>query len=321
MVGSLERVFRQAIRYNVKEIGRNILCPICQSMLNADDEPEALNNLFKELTKLEDNPQILGIPPNLRSLGIFEMRVNVEVGKTHSRTVDFLGSGRGAETSDLAILITHEFSEPTVTTLVDEKISFFQAKIESRKNGFKIPSKQWYLMRYWPTFSYGGRTFDLISCRKVPDICSFYLFLFRHTTFSDIIFGTKIPLRRNTKRSICDINSICMSTPWMGRLNPSFGSLTEEEILRNKPIALPSINQTDGDEFFRLLFLLFLTHLGVHDPQGICLMKTMFQKLLDKNDPPLDEEGEEKPSIGVKINIQLKTEFNPLDQPAHLGRS
>lgn len=306
MVGSLERVFRRAIRYNVEDVGRHILCPVCQSMLNADDELEALNNLFKELKKLEKKPLILGIPPNLRNIGIFEMRVNVEVYKTHSRTVDFLGNGKGAETSDLVILVTHEFSEPTATTLVDEKISFFQAKIETRKDGFKITPRQWYLMRYWPEFSYKGRTFNLISCRKVPDICSFYLFLFRHRTFSNMIFGTPIPSRRNT----CNINSVCMSTPWMGRLIPRLRSLTEKEILRNKPIDLPSMDQKQVDRFFGLLWFLFSTHLGVHDPQGICLMKTMFPKLFNKNDPPSDEEGEEKPSIGVKMRIQLRAEFS-----------
>lgn len=311
VVGSLERLFRQAIRYNAEDIGNNLLCPICRSMLNADSELQALKELFKELKRLEKNPLRLDIPPNQRKFGIFQMRVNLEAYKTHSTTVNFLPKGKGAESSDIVVLVTHEFLDPAVTTLVDEKISFFQAKIEARKGGFKITPRQWYLMRYWPKFSYKGITFDLISCKKVPDVCSFYLFLFRDKRFRDTIFGTQSRIKTpySSKYSKCALNSVCMSTPWMERVKPRLRNLTQEDLLVDKDIDLPFNEMEQTDRFFSLLWFLLSTHLGAHDPRGIDLMKTMFPQFFNKSDPPSDREDEEKPSIGVKINVQLKTEL------------
>lgn len=279
-------------------------------MLNADDELEALKELFKELKRLEKNPLSLRTPPDLSKFGIFLMRINLEAYKTHSRAVSFLPNNKGAETSDVVVLVTHEFLDPAVT-LVDEKISFFQAKIETRKDGFKITPRQWHLMRHWPEFRYKGETFELISCRRVPDVCSFYLFLFRDKSFTDTLFGTRwsvIEMPYFIRRSKCTINSVCMSTPWMERLKPSLRNLKEKDLLLDKPVDL-SFNETEQvDKFFRLLWFLFSTHLGVHDPRGVDLMKTMFPEAFNKHDPRSYGEDEEKPSIGVKITIQLRTE-------------
>ena len=310
VVGSLERLFRQAIRYNAEDIGNDLLCPICRSMLNADSELQALRELFKELKRLEKNPLRLGIPPNQRKFGIFLMRINVAAYKTHSRTVNFLPNDKGAETSDIVVLVTHEFLDSSATTLVDEKISFFQAKIEGRKGGFKITPRQWHLMRYWPKFSYGGTTFDLVSCKKVPDVCSFYLFLFRDKRFSDSIFGTQVRIKTpySNKHSKCTINSVCMSTPWMERLEPSLKNLTQKDLLLDKAIDLSFNEMEQTDRFFSLFWFLLSTHLGAHDPRGVDLMKKMFPQAFNESDPPSDKEDEEKPSIGVKINVQLRTE-------------
>lgn len=309
MVGSLERLFRQAIRHNAKDIGNNLLCPICRSMLNADSELEALEELFKELERLEKNPLKLGTPSNQRKFGISQMRINVAAYKTHSRTVGFLPNNKGAETSDIVVLVTHEFLDPSATTLVDEKISFFQAKIEGRKGGFKITPRQWHLMRYWPKFSYKGTTFDLISCRKVPDVCSFYLLLFRDRLFSDTIFGTQARIKTpySNDYSKCSINSVCMSTPWMERVEPSLRNLTQKDLLLDKPIDLPFNEKEQTDRFFSLLWFLLSTHLGAHDPQGVDLIEKMFPNSFNKGDPPSDKE-EKRLSIGVKITVQLRTE-------------
>lgn len=303
-MGNLERIIRQAIRYNAEDIGSRILCPVCQSMHSATGELKALDSLFEELRRLMKNPQRFKIPPNLRSIGIFDMNISIEAYKTHSKTVDFLVGKKGAETSDIAIWVSHEYVEPSLRMLVEEKISFFQTKMEKRNNGFKITPRQWYLMRYWPEFTYGGTAYALKSCRKVPDVCSFYLFLFRRKVLEDSFFMTP----NSSASNVCEVNSVCMSTPWMERLVPHLRNLNENEMLLDKEIDLPLTNYRQGDGFYGLLWLLFLANLGTHDPDAICLIEQMFPELVNKKDPPSLENEEEKPSIGVRICVQLKGE-------------
>ena len=101
-----------------------------------------------------------------------------------------------------------------------------------------------------------------------------------------------------------------MSTPLMERLSPNLRSLKKEDILKDNPITL-QLDYTKADSFFGLLELLLITDLGAHDLQGIQLMKEMFPKLSGKSNSQSNKE-EKKPSIGIKIDIELESEgFRP----------
>lgn len=308
LIGSLEGVFRVVLFYNIQEINDGILRPMCLSMMNPRSEIEALDNFFYETKKLESNPLPLKIPNSLVSYGIHGGRVKVEVFKTHKKTARFRVSENaklmGAETSDITFLVMHEYMSPQSVTLVDEKISFFQAKIEKNNRLFKMKPRQWYLMRYWPRFLYKGRKFNLTSCRRVPDVCSFYLLLLKNDTlrFGSFIDGIEV--------WHCETNSISLSVPYLGEKMPSLNNLGEDELLKDNDISL-KLTQKDGDVFFRSLWYLFLTYLGTHDSSGVALMRTMFSEASKKNNPGPKMEFKESPSIGIRIRIQLKTEGFP----------
>jgi hypothetical protein len=301
MVGNLEQAVRQAIMYNAGDIGSKILCPLCRSLQHANRELGALDNFFQELNRLMKKPLSFKIPNSLKNTGISRMDVSIEAYKTHSRSVEFLIGKKGAETSDIAMWVSHEYVEPSITTLVEERISFFQAKIESKDDGFKITPRQWYLMRYWPEFVYKGTAYALRSCRRVPDVCSFYFFLFRRKIFRDSF------LRLN---NICEINSVCMSTPWMERVVPHLRDLDENELLLDRQIGMPLTDFQQGNGLYGLLWLLFLASLGANDLDGISLIKRMFPKFINKDDPSSEKDESERPSIGIKIRFQLKGEGN-----------
>lgn len=234
MVGSLERIFRRVLRDNAKKIGGKLLCPICKSMTNPKDEPSALYRFFNEMQNLGKRPLSLKIPDNLKNtFGVFGGKVIVNTFKTHSKTAWFDVSVNvrhiGAETSDIVFLVTHEYLTPRRKALVvDEKISFFQAKVEKNNRLFEIKSRQWYLMRYWPKFSYKKKEFNLISCRRVPDICSFYLLILKRSTFNDSIFYDRARI------SDCRINSLSVSTPFMEERMPGLGTLSDDELAKKK---------------------------------------------------------------------------------------
>jgi hypothetical protein len=277
-------------------------------VINPSDEISTLNNFFSEMKKLEKNSLPLNIPNNLKAFGFYQGNIVVEAFKTHSRTAKFTVSENtkpiGAETSDIVFLITHEYISPNVKTLVDQKISFFQAKIEKNNRLFKIKPRQWYLMRYWPIFSYKTRQFPLTSCRNVPDVCSFYLLLFRKNIFNHIFFVDA------SDASNCDTNSVCLSTPYMEEKMPTLKALTRSQLIKNTGIPL-RLGQKDGDGFLFLLWNLVLTYLGAHDPQGLELMTTMFLKASKENNPKPGKATNNRPSVGIKVNIQLKSEGFP----------
>lgn len=308
LIGSLEGVFRVVLYYNIQEIDDGFLCPICRSMMNPRSEKEALNNLFYETKKLENNPLSLKIPNSLKSYGVYGGAVNVEVFKTHKRTARFRVSENakrmGAETSDITFLVVHEYVSPQSKILVDEKISFFQAKIEKDDRLFEITPRQWYLMRYWPRFLYKRKKFDLISCRRVPDICSFYLLLLKNNI---LIYNSFID---GFEAWRCETNSISLSVPYLGEKISNLKTLSEDELLKDNSISL-RLTQKDGDGFFRSLWYLLLTYLGAHDSSGVDLMRTMFPETSKKNNPGPRKHLKESPSIGIRIKVQLKTEGFP----------
>ena len=304
MVGTMERAFRKAIRHNVIVIGRQILCPICQSLVNKNGEIAALNSFFAQLKKLETKPPSLSVPSVLGEIGIFKMDISLEAHRTHSRTVWFLDNfAKGAEISDITILVTHELIEPTATTLIDKKISFFQAKIDKKNQNdvFDIPLRQWHLMRYFPVFRYGGDLFDLSSCRMVPDVCSYYMLLFGKKRFNNVIYGTPI-----SDRYSCNINSVCASAPNMERWMPELRGITDKELIADSSINLTYSEQ--GDRFFALLWFLLSTHLGAHEPKGIRLFKAMFADTSEDDDPTHINDSEPRPAIGLRIRVGLRSE-------------
>jgi len=64
----------------------------------------------------------------------------------------------------------------------------------------------------------------------------------------------------------------------------------------------------EGDAFFKILWCLLLTYLGAHDNEGKNLMKNMFPQIFNTiNSDPINDEIEERPSIGLWIKIQIKT--------------
>jgi hypothetical protein len=160
---------------NGPAIFRNFICPICDSLKNPKGEIEALQNLFDEVQRLSKNPLPLDIPADLQSSRIFGGHILLETFWTHKKTVRYMVPGHnklvGAETSDMIFQVSHESLKPGELKLVDEKISFFQAKIE-RKSTYEIKPKQWYLMRYWPDFHH-GMLFSLVNCRSSR--CMFFL--------------------------------------------------------------------------------------------------------------------------------------------------
>jgi len=309
LIGSLEGVFRGVLYNNIQEIGDKFLCPMCRSMMDPKSEIEALDNFFHEAKKLENNPLSLRIPNNLRTYRFNKGTLTVEAFKTHKKTARFKISENakrmGAETSDITFLVIHEYMRPQSKILVDEKISFFQMKIEKNNRLFKITPRQWYLMRYWPRFLYKKRKFNLTSCRRVPDVCSFYLLLLKNSTlsYSSLIDGFEA--------WNCETNSISLSVPYLEEKMPKLKNLREDELLKDNDISL-RLTQRDGDGFFVLLRYLLLTYLGVHDSCGVTLMKAMFSETSIKNNPGSKNEFRESPSIGIKIKVQLETEGLPM---------
>jgi len=188
-------------------------------------------------------------------------------------------------------------------TLVDEKTSFFQAKIEKNDGSFKIKPRQWYLMRYWPNFFYKKKPFTLESCSKVPDVCSFYLLLFKKNVL-DYTFVD------NSKTCNCEINSVCLSTPYMEEKMPILKNLDRNGLVKNNDVSL-RLTQKDGDGFIGMMWDLLLTHLGAHDSQGSMLMTTMFQEAFKASNPSPRKETRKRPSIGISVKVQLKTEGLP----------
>ena len=93
-----------------------------------------------------------------------------------------------------------------------------------------------------------------------------------------------------------------------GEIRTSLRNLTQKDLLLDKAIDLPFNEMEQTDRFFSLLWFLLSTHLGAHDPRGVDLMKKMFPQAFNKSDQPSDKEDKEKPSIGVKIKVQLRTE-------------
>jgi hypothetical protein len=273
-------------------------------MTNPSDEISALEKLFDEVKKLEKNPLRLNIPPSLSSFRFFGGNVLMEAFKTHSRTAKFAVGEHtrpmGTETSDIVLLVTHEYVKPNARILVDEKISFFQAKIERKDRLFKIKPRQWYLMRYWPNFSYKERQFILESCRRVPDVCSYYLLLSRKNSLSYSFY-------EDPKTWKCRINSICLSTPYIDEKMPTLKNLKRSELLKNNDVSL-RLTQEDGDGFLDLMWDLILTLLGAHDSKGLTLMTTMFPDTSKANNPGLGKENNERPSVGIRLRVQLKTE-------------
>jgi hypothetical protein len=156
-------------------------------------------------------------------------------------------------------------------------------------------------MRYFPVFKYGKATFDLSSCRMVPDACSYYLLLFRKRRFSDLIYGTP-----DSIRCPCNINSVCASTPGMEKWMPKLRGMTNTELLANNPISLAYTKQ--GNRFFALLWFLLSTHYGAHEPQGIPLLEAMFQDVGEVDDSPPANCREPRPAIGLRIRVQLRSE-------------
>lgn len=308
LIGSLERIFRRVLHNNAQEIGKKFLCPVCKSMANPRSEIKALDSFFDEIRKLEKSPLSLKVPNNLRAFGFYEGNVTVEAFKTHSRTAKFEVSENderiGAETSDIVFLVMHEYISPNAKIPVDEKISFFQAKIEKNDRLFKITPRQWYLMRYWPEFLYKKRKFSLTSCRRVPDVCSFYLLLLRESAINVGIFVD------GSTAWNCETNSISLSTPYLEEKMPRLKKLSEDELLKNNDISV-RLTQKDGDAFFGLLWHLLLTSLGAHDSSGVTLMKTMFPETSKENNPRPKKEIKEKPSVGVRVRVQLGTEGFP----------
>jgi len=304
MNGNLERIFRSIIYSNARRIGEYLLCPISESLINIgiDKEEEILERFFNKLKNLEKNPLDLDIPKALMDSGISKGRIIVKCGKTHKRRVKYplTQSDRlvETETSDVVILVTHECIGHELIQ-VDEKISFFQMKLENRTTDgtFEINARQWYLMRYWPEIYYGNNKFNLISSKGVPDVCSFFLFLFRRES---IRYFKRISIS-------CITNAICQSTPYMSIKIPRLRNITDVDLIKKKKFRC-KIDFIEGAYFFKILWCLLLTYLGAHDNEGKNLMKAMFPQIFNTiNSDPINDEIEERSSIGLLIKIQVKT--------------
>jgi hypothetical protein len=98
-----------------------------------------------------------------------------------------------------------------------------------------------------------------------------------------------------------------LSTPYLEEKMPRLGHLSEDELVKNDDISL-RLTQKDGDGFFGLLWHLLLTYLGSNDFCGATLMETMFSKTPKGNNLGPITEVKERPSIGVRVKVQLRTE-------------
>ena len=305
LVGSLERIFRLVLFHNGPEIFKRLLCPVCNSLTNPKGEISSLGSLFNEVTNLGKTPLPLNVPDGLRGFGLFGGRVVLEAFWTHNKSVKFAVPGNNrqirAETSDVVFLVSHEYLKPNAVTLVDEKISFFQAKLEKKNAVFKIKPRQWHLMRYWPDFSYKGKQFALEVCRKVPDICSFYLLLFKKNVYNYRFVA------ENSAHWNFETNSVCLSTPFMEEKIPKLKNLNRNDIVTNNDISL-RLAQKDSDGFFDIMWDLLLTHLVAHDLPASMLMTTMFQDEPKRSNPGPSKDPNTRPTIGIRVRVQLKVE-------------
>jgi hypothetical protein len=103
------------------------------------------------------------------------------------------------------------------------------------------------------------------------------------------------------------INSICLSTPYLGEKIPTLANLGRNELIKNNDVLL-QLTPKDGEGFLDIMWDLLLTWLGTHDRHGLALVSTMFQDPPKTNNPGLGKETNERPSVGIRVRIQLKTE-------------
>jgi hypothetical protein len=305
LVGIVERFFKRVISYNSPEIFRRIVYPICNSLENPSGEIKALQNLFDRIYDLSKKPFPLNIPEGMNNYRIYSGRLTLETFWTHSKAVRYSipGSNRmiGAETSDIIFQVNHELIKPNALTLIDEKISYFQAKIE-KKAIFAIKPKQWYLMRYWPDFNYKNQLYSLKSSRRVPDVCSFYLLLARSI---GICYRYEIgdPLLEEYFT-----NSFSLSTVFMENCLLRLKNLSSNDIVKNNNVNL-RLTPRETDSFIDVLWLLLNTELGVTDVEASTMLNSMFiHAAANPGNPGPSEHPNKRPKIGIRLKVQLKSE-------------
>jgi len=308
-IGNLRRIFRRVLAYNRGSVSF-LLYLICFSLLRNShknyvgynvNEERVLTNFFEDLYWLSHMSLKLEIPRELLMKGIREGVVLLKLAKAHKRVVKYvyLDNGEvGAETSDIVLLVTYKYIDLDGSArIIDDRISFFQIKLDKGDQIFDVPLNQWYLMLKWPIFSYGNNVFDLCCCRAVPDACSFYLLLYRNKMFID-----------NTLSLPYKLNSISLSTIYLSRIvERRLSNISYSCLKRGRRISVKICGE--GDLFLGMLWYLLLTHYGVYDRDGIRFMETLFPSLFN-SDPPrsIDEKiSEERVSVGIRIIVTLRS--------------
>lgn len=308
----MERAFRKVLYINARDICDNIICPLSQSILNItpeENEENLLKRFFNKAKTIEGKPLRLLIPDSLRQIGIIGGDITLWSRKTHKKIIYYflpkLGKPVGVETSDISIIVTYKLIKPQSSVIIDEKTSFFQVKVEREDSRFQISLRQWYFMRYWPELWCRGKIFNLTSFRRTPDVGAFFLLCYRYKRFNNNILP-KFPERLG-----CEINSLTLSTVYMGERYNLTDKTTESKVLGNNRASIIVHVNKDGDGLFGTLWYIFLTHLGVQDPNAISLLKNMFPQI--SNNPNFGENmeenlfEEEKSSVCIHVQIRLKS--------------
>ena len=274
-----------------------IVSKLCD-IFSGSDEVKIINRVHEEFSKF--NVQHLNIPESVRKVfgQSVDAFVKFEAAKTHARKVSFCERGNGyeCESSDLCFVIDYVLYMPT-KFLSSRSVSFVQLKLGEFGKPWRLSNNQLYFMRYWPPFRYQNKPYDLDIFRAYPDLGSFYLFIYKDKTLTDTF------TRQARKRY--RVNGYALS------------SLMIEYALRHHILLRPSGNYEHVDDsilnilrnnrrcaFF--LWKLLFQDLGLYSVDAESFIKCLYPSLFN-NDPPEDGyEVEERPSVGVKVEVGLK---------------
>ena len=107
-------------------------------------------------------------------------RVDIDVRKTHRRTVQYEVNGyrRRAEIADISLIVKVIYKGERIR----ETYSFIQLK-RIYRNRVIIPYRQYFLMRYWPNFTYRGHKYVVNHLEKCSDAFSFFTFYPRNVLY------------------------------------------------------------------------------------------------------------------------------------------